>query len=109
MGATTGFATRTTATIDGVTQGNIANVALTLANTEYAHTLPTNIKGFLLRLRTPTNALLKLSYTLGTSGTVYWTLHPGGIRGWDGISASSVTLYLQSDIAGQVVEIETWA
>lgn len=90
---------------DGVTVGKIENVTLA-ANTEAAHTFPSNTKAFLIRSRN--GAPLKIAHTASESGTVYWTITPGGFYGANGIRAVTTTIYVQSPVAGTILELESW-
>lgn len=85
----------------------VENVAITLANTEVTHTLPTGTKRFLLKLRS--SAKLKVSYAVGTSGTTFYTLKPGMAYAEERIGAGTTTLYMQSPSAAQTVEIISWS
>jgi hypothetical protein len=85
----------------------VENVAITLASTEVTHALPTGTKRFLIKLRGL--AILKLSYAVGTSGTVFSTIHPGTFYSESRIGAASTTLYFQSPAASQTAEITSWS
>lgn len=87
----------------GVTVPVVENVALTTANTEVVHALPGDTKEFLIQARGA--ATIKLSFDAGQSGTVYHTIYPGSFYALDGISASLVTLYLQSPSPNIIAEI----
>lgn len=93
--------------LTGVNTPAIANVAIPLANTEVSYTLPADTKWFEIKLRN--SAPLKLSYTVGQSGTIYVSLPAQGIHTKDGITAASITLYFQSTAAGSTAEIESWS
>ena len=85
----------------------VENIAITLANTEVTHVLPLGTKRFLLKLRHA--AILKLSYAVGTSGTIYSTLPSGAWYSEDRIGAGTTTLYFQSTSASQIAEITSWS
>lgn len=97
-------------TIPGLTvlTPTIANVAMLLANTEYSYVLPANSKRFLILLRTPSVAKLKLAYASGDSGILYVTVNPGCHYGEGEILAPSLTLYFQATLPGQVAEVVSW-
>lgn len=90
-------------TILGITQPVVANVALTAANTEVSHLLPANTKAFFVECRQ--FATLKLSFAVGTSGTVYRTIRPGTFFSLDGLTGATATLYLQSSTPNVIAEI----
>lgn len=91
-----------------VTTPTIANVAIPTANVEVSYTLPANTRRFLILLRTPSTAKMKLAYASGDSGTLYVTVNPGCHYGEGEILAPSVTLYFQATLSGQVAEIVSW-
>ncbi len=94
--------------IGGVTTPDIINFSLTLANTEYTINLPAGTQRFQIKSRG--THILKLSYTLNQSGTVYLSIYPGDCYQEFGIDASSsLTVYMQSTGAGEVVEIISWS
>lgn len=91
-----------------VTTPTISNVLLTTANTEVSHALPASTKMFLMQNRG--NGRIQLSYTSGQSGITFVTIWPGNIKWIDTINPSAViTIYMQSNLASQTVEIESWA
>lgn len=92
-----------------VTAGTIANVSIPLANTEVSHAFPAGTRRFLVKLRGPTTATLKLSYAALASGTTYLSIPPGTYYGEDEISNPSLTVYFQTTAAGQVLECSSWA
>lgn len=97
-----------TVVISGSTTGVVDNLNIPLANTEVSYTFPTNTTGFLMKLRGYT-ASTKFSYTAAASGTTYFTIPPGCFHSSDGLSlTSTLTIYLQTTAASQVLEIEYW-
>lgn len=106
----TGSASRSTGgsgASGAVTNPVITNTTLTLANTEYSISLPSNTIRFMLRARN--SSRLQLSYVSGESNTEYITLLPGVIYIEKEVSTSvSLTLYIQSNTAGEVVELVSW-
>lgn len=84
----------------------IANVSLPTANTEVSYAFPANTKEFYLQNRE--NGLIKFSYTATESGTLYKTLWPGGVLTRERLSKDNLTIYLQSPLASQVVEVVSW-
>lgn len=81
----------------------VENVIIALANTEVSHTLPAGTKQYKIQYRA--NGVLKVAFSVGTSGTTYWELYPGQSAETMYIrSSASITLYMQSAKTG-VVEI----
>lgn len=85
----------------------VENVSIPLADTEVSHVLPTGTKRFLIKLRDA--AIMKLSYAVGTSGTVFLTIPKNCFYSEERIGAGTTTLYLQSPTASQTVEISSWS
>ncbi len=85
----------------------IANVTMTSADTEYSYAIPAHSKRFEIKLRSA-NALLKLAFASGTSGTSYITIPYGSSLLEEDIKAGGITLYFQSPTASQTAEIKTW-
>ena len=86
----------------------VQNPTITLANTEYNHTLPAGTKRFKIQNRD--SGLVKLSYTSGQSGSVYWSIFPG--QQYDGENVSNgatINLYYQSPKSSQTLEIVSWS
>jgi hypothetical protein len=67
---------RAKATIESITQGDVFNIAIPIANTEQSYALPNFTKAFYLKIR-ENNANLKVSFTLGDSGITYFTVPRG--------------------------------
>jgi hypothetical protein len=90
----------------------VARVALTSANTEYTYTFPANTVSWTMKLRAQGATLYYSSATgkFPTSGdnTTYMTMLPLGAKSQDGVEWGGLTMYLQSDTASQVVEIEVF-
>ena len=90
-----------------VKTGTVENTTLANADQEYSHAFPATTKMFNIQSRT--NGTIKLSFTSGESGTTYWTIAPGQnalMYNYDG--TSTITLYMQSPQAGNVVELMSW-
>lgn len=93
-----------TISIQSVSTETIANVTLTLANTEYSYTLPTLTKRFMIKSRSGHD--FRYSPVLGESGTnflllpSYWQDNVVGVV--------TRTLYFQSKNAGEIMEISSW-
>lgn len=88
----------------------VANVSLTATDTEYSYTFPANTISFMIKLRDQ-GAQLYYSFETGTlpssgDGSSYMTLFQGVLRSQDNVEWSRKTIYLGSDTASQVAEIE---
>jgi hypothetical protein len=91
-------------TVTGVTSPQIDHVPLLLANTEYTVVLPSNIKKFLLKGQNKGN--LKVRYASGADPLTV----PYGVYYSEGdIDVVTVTVYIESTTASQVVELVTWS
>jgi len=85
----------------------IYNTAVTLADTEYSQALPVGTTKFEIKLRA-LNALLKLAFVAGESGTTYVTIPYGASYVENDVKMGSRSLYFQSPTAGGVAEIKVW-
>lgn len=85
----------------------INNTTMTSADTEYSYDIPAGTKRFEIKLRA-LNALLKLAFTSGESGTTYITIPYGASYLEEDVKAGPITLYFQSSSASQVAEIKSW-
>ena len=94
------------ATIEAGNTPTIYNVSVPLANTEVSQALSSSTKRFLIRVRG--NANLKMAFTLGDSGSNYITVPHGCSYTEDSINFTG-TIYFQTNVAGQVVEILEWS
>lgn len=88
-------------------RATIANTAMTTADTEYLYSIPAGTKRIKFKLRA-LNALLKYSFTSGTSGTTYITVPYGDIEEINDAKLGGQTIYFQSPTASQILEIRTW-
>ncbi len=86
------------------TIATVANVTMTDANTEYSYALPSATKTYRIKLRAQ-NASFKLAFINGNSGTTYTTVNSNASYGESGVSLTGVTLYFQSPVAAQTMEI----
>ena len=84
----------------------IDNLTLTLANTEYSLALTTDTRRFIVTTRQGNE--VKLAYTLGQSSTIYLTIPAGGQYQELFIGDGTLTLYLQGQKAGTIVEVIHW-
>jgi len=83
------------------------NVTMTSADTEYSKALPTGTKKVDIKLRS-FNALLKIAFTSGLSGTTYIQVPYGASFHLENVNLSGVTAYFQSPTASQTCEILCW-
>lgn len=87
------------------TTSTINIITITNANDEVSFSLPANTKGFLVRSRN--KGTVKLAYVLGeTTGNDYLTI-PVGSSYKNSQFYSNQTIYIASNKAGDVIEIET--
>ena len=84
----------------------IANVAITLADTEYSYALPSGTRKFTIKLRNP-GYPLKLAMVESGSGTTYVNIAQGKTYTVDDIKVP-LTLYFQSTAGTMVAEIISW-
>lgn len=86
--------------------GTVENVSVIQADTEQSHTFPAGSKAIQVKARGPSK--VKMSFSPGTSGSVYQTIWPGSAYFQENIGAASTTIYFQSPVAGLVVELTSW-
>ena len=84
----------------------VANVDVTLANTEYSYVLPAGTRTFQLRFRN-IDTFGQLAIASGLSGTTYIKLGQGETI-TEEIKGGGATLYFRGDNASDVVEILSW-
>lgn len=85
----------------------VENVSIPLANTEVTHVFPLGTKRFFIKLRD--RAILKIAYSVGTSGTIFSTIPNYCFYSEDRIGAGTTTIYMQSPTASQTAEITSWS
>lgn len=95
-----------TFTATNVTTPTITNLSVPLANTEVSHILQTNLKKIIVRCRGL--AKIQFAFTSTDSSTNFITIHPGSTYSEEGLNLTGKTLYLQTSLASQVVEILEW-
>jgi len=92
----------------GISVPTITNVTMASANTEYSHTFPINTKKSKIKVRG--KGRLRYSFSVGQSGTVYFTVPKGAETEFDDLDlTSTITIYFQSDTAGEKLEVLSWA
>jgi hypothetical protein len=84
----------------------IANSVAILVNTEYSYAFPANTKRFNVRARG--NAKLQIAFTSGQSGSLFKTIFPGSIYEEIDVKLTGITIYFQSNKAGETIEITSW-
>lgn len=85
----------------------IANVTITLANTEYSYTLPAGTTRFLFKLRS-SGVPAKICFVSGVSGITYRNLSNGKTYEEKDIKKGDNILYFQAPSANQTAEIISW-
>jgi hypothetical protein len=83
----------------------IYNFLIVAANTEYSITLPLNTKRFVLKGRT--HFAIKLAYSSGDSGVLFFTIPPGTTYLDENYYANQ-TIYFQSANSGGIIELITF-
>lgn len=85
----------------------VSVVSMPLAATEYSFVLPQDCRQFLVKTRS--GAVLQVAYASGQSGTTYMTVPRHCFYAESDIKlTSTVTLYFQSPLASQELEVLTW-
>lgn len=92
------------------TSWSIKTIAITLADTEYEYSFPANTISWTMKLRGSTGKLYYATETgkLPGSGdnSEYITLPAKGTRSQDNVEYGGNKIYVESDLADQVVEID---
>lgn len=97
-----------TVMVGGVNFPNIINSTTDVTpGLETSIALPANTKQF--RITNRGTHIVKLSYTVSGSGSIYLTLFPNAPYTEQNIVASSVTFYVQSTGISQRIEIVSWS
>jgi hypothetical protein len=92
-----------TATYSGASEVRITNATLATQNTEYNHTLITNMRGIIIRTRGFEE--LKIAFVSGDSSIKYTTIPKGSSLSLDGLDFTGKILYMQSPNNNVIVEI----
>ena len=85
----------------------IFNVDAPVAGTEYNQALPANTTRFIIRPRL--SATMQVAYVATESGTKYLTIKPNAVLEVEGVKLASTTIYFQTDVSSQTIEIKTWS
>lgn len=84
----------------------LSNISIPLANTEVTIVIPAATVRFMIKAR---GSKIQFAYTAGNSGTTFVTVPAGCNYSEDLINdTASLTLYVQSTLAGEIVELLTW-
>lgn len=82
----------------------VENITLTLANTEYTHTLPLGTKNFCFQNRNDATVKFKSD----PSGD-FWTFFPGQPYPIENLkSSATITIILEATKPNQIIEIISW-
>ena len=107
MSVFTSFAGQLNADLTGSNTPTITVVSMPLAATEYSYVLPANCRQF--QVKTRSGAVAQIAYSSGQSGTNYITIPRFCFYAESDLKlVSSVTLYFQSPLASQELEILAW-
>lgn len=91
-----------------VSNPTIANVALTLAATEYSYVVPPGTKR--IQVTNRSFQQMRLAYVSGGTNTAWITVPAGAQYSEVDLAVTSLTLYIQVPAtAGTVAEIVVWA
>lgn len=81
----------------------ITNLSMSLANTEYSHTLQNKLHELIIKARESTR--LKIAFVSGDSGVKFFTIEKGNVLFLSEVDFTGKTLYIQSTVASVTVEI----
>lgn len=85
----------------------ITNLSAPTADTEVSLAIPDGTRKMTVRVRGTANA--QFAFVATESGTKYITIPRGSNYSEDGLNTSSLTLYIQTDSASQIIEVLTWS
>ena len=85
----------------------IFNISVPLANTEVSQALPANFKKILIRARGLTKT--QFAFVATQSATNFIQIPSGASYSDSGLLGPALTLYVQTSLAAQVVEVLTWS
>lgn len=88
------------------TSPEIYNVAMPLADTEYSQLLNDATKKIQIKMRIRARA--RFAFVSGDTTVKWITIEPGAVYFDENLDLDGVTIYLQSNIAGQTAEILEW-
>jgi hypothetical protein len=90
-------------TLVGASNIRITNVNAPTANTEVSLALSSGLKEITIRSRLIST--VKIAFVSGESGTKYITLLPGATFSQGGLTLTGATIYMQTDIASNTIEV----
>lgn len=94
--------------IGGIETPTIQRIPILAANTEYSFNLSSVTKK--VKFKADGKGKIKYTFTSGQSGINYYTVMKGAEELIDGLALTgSLTVYFQSDTAGEVLEVISWA
>jgi len=94
-------------TVVDATTPNVFNITSPgTVDTEFSQAIPDGTKRFSLRLRGL--GTLKFCFSNGDSNVTFITIPPGANYEAQGLNLSSITMYMQTNLASQVVELIAW-
>lgn len=93
--------------VANLTTGIVEVDTIGAANVEQSHTFPASTKRYLVKPRGA--GRLNLSFTSGTTGTVYMEISPGSSFESPELVGAAHTIYFQSPLAGLKVELLSWS
>lgn len=88
------------------TNPTIYNLSMPTAGTEYSQALGSSTKKLLVRMRD--KGRTRFAFSSGDTNVEWITLEPGAVYFEENLDLNGVTIYLQSNIAGQTAEILEW-
>lgn len=91
--------------IVGSTSCLITNKTLLIDNTEYSHSLQTEVKQLIIKTQSSNMAKLQFSFVINESSTNFITIWPGSVFHVCDLSFTSKTLYIQSNKSSTIIEI----
>ncbi len=99
-----------TTTPDVVSSAVNTSVSLTNAFQEYSYALPVGTKQVSLKVRGPVKADIRLGWSVGSTAANWYTIPIGAEYNKENLDKdAAITVYLASETAGVIVEIESWS
>lgn len=95
-------------TLEGGAQTPVVQqVPCAVAGTEYSISFPDGTRKIMFKSRKQ-SAVVKYSWVFSQSGTNYVTIPMGGYYMESGLKTDNVTLYFQTDLNNNTLEVEYW-
>lgn len=85
----------------------ITKVSAPVAGTEYSYSFPDGTRRIMFKSRKQ-SATVKYCWVFGQSATNYVTIPIGGYIDIMGLKTDTVSLYFQTDLPNNVLEVEYW-